>query len=93
MDAPDLQTLLSGTFTVVAVAAVAVAAVLGLLIGACVLLGFPKLRASGPRTRVVRSLDEAVGQPEAYFGPEVPRGPIDQLRTPELLESAARKTS
>jgi hypothetical protein len=90
MNAPDVQTLLFGTLLGVVVASVAV---LGLLIGVCVLFGFPKLRASGPRTRVVRSLDEAVGQPEAYFGPEVPRGTIDQLRTPELLELAARKTS
>jgi len=90
MDAPDVQSLLFGTLLGVVVASVAV---LGLLIGVCVVFGLPKLRASGPRTRVVRSLDEAVGQPEAYFGPDVPRGPIDQLRTPELLELAARKTS
>jgi len=90
MDAPDVLSLLFGTVLGVVVAS---AAVLGLLIGTCVMLGFPKLRRSGPRTRVVRSLDEAVGHPEAYFGPEVPRGPIDQLRTPELLESAARKSS
>ena len=90
MNPPDVQSLLFGTLLGIVVASVAV---LGLLIGVCVVFGFPKLRASGPRTRVVRSLDEAVGQPEAYFGPNVPRGPIDQLRTPELLELAARKTS
>ena len=90
MGDPGVSTLLFGTLVGLAVASVAV---LGLLIGVCVVFGFPKLRASGPRTRVVRSLDEAVGHPEAYFGPEVPRGPIDQLRTPELLESAARKSS
>jgi len=90
MDVPDVQSLLFGTLLGLVVAAVAV---LGLLIGVCVVFGLPKLRASGPRTRVVRSLDEAVGEPEAYLGPTVPRGRIDQLRTPELLESAARKTS
>jgi len=90
MSGAEVQTLLFGTVAGIVVASIAV---LGLLVGVCVVFGLPKLRASGPRSRVVRSLDEAVGAPEAYFGPEVPRGPIDQLRTPELLELAARKTS
>jgi hypothetical protein len=89
MTAPDVQALVFGT---VLGLVVAVVAVLALLVGVCVVFGFRKLRPSGPRTRVVRSLDEAVGSQAAYLGPEAPRGVIDQLRTPELRESAARKT-
>jgi len=70
-----------------------VAVVLGLLIGVCVALGLPKLRSSGRRTRVVRGLDELMGRPEVYLPPDAPRGPVDQLRTPELLESTARKSA
>jgi hypothetical protein len=51
-----------------------------------------KLRPSGRTTRVIRSLDEAVGRQERYLAPSAPRGRVDQLRTPELLESAARKS-
>ena len=90
MSATDLQNLLSGTLIGVVAGAVAV---LGLLIGVCVLLDLPKLRRSGPRTRVVRSLDEALGRAVPYLTPAQARGPIDQLRTPELLEAAARKSS
>ena len=60
-------------------------------IGFSVLLNLPKLRPSGRHTRVVRSLDEALGRPETYLPPDAPRGPADQLRTPELLEAQARK--
>lgn len=86
---PDVWTLTVGTIEGVSVAAVFV---LGLLIGFCVLLGLAKLRPSGRNTMVVRSLDEALGRPETYLPPSAPRGTIDQLRTPELLESAARKS-
>ena len=66
---------------------------LALFIGFCVLLNLPKLRPSGRGSRVVRSLDEALGQPQTYLPPEAPRGPADQLRTPELLEAQSRKTA
>ena len=89
MSATDAAALLLGTLQGVTVGAVAV---LGLLVGVCVLFGLSKLRPSGPRTRVVRSLDEAIGRAEAYLPPDAPRGPVDQLRTPELLEAAVRKT-
>jgi hypothetical protein len=45
-----------------------------LLAGFCTLLGLPKLRASGGRSRVVRSLDEALGRPQAYLPPDAPVG-------------------
>jgi hypothetical protein len=66
---------------------------LALFIGFCVLLNLPKLRPSGRHSRTVRSLDEAVGGPQTYLSPDAPRGPADQLRTPELLEAQARKSA
>jgi hypothetical protein len=65
---------------------------LALLIGFCVALGFSKLRKSGAKTLTVRSLDETLGQTQVYLPPSAPRGPADQLATPELLEVAARKS-
>ena len=65
---------------------------LALLIGFSVVLGFSKLRKSGSKTLTVRSLDEAFGRTQEYLPPNAPRGPADQLATPELLEVAARKS-
>jgi hypothetical protein len=68
--------------------------VLALFLGFCIILGFPKLRpTTGRRSMVVKSLEEKVGQ-EAfvrYMPPDAPRGPIDVLKTPELLERSGRK--
>jgi hypothetical protein len=89
MSGTEFQNLVFGTLEGVVVGVVAV---LALLAGFIVLLGLPKLRPSGRRTRTVRSLDEAQGAGQAYLTPDQPRGIIDQLRTPELLEAAARKT-
>ena len=54
---------------------------------------FPKAaRDDGPGSMVVKSLEEKVGQ-EAfvrYMPPNAPRGPIDVLKTPELLERARK---
>jgi hypothetical protein len=63
-----------------------------LLIGFCVALGFSKLRKGGGKTLTVRSLDESLGHMAEYLPPTAPRGPADQLATPELLEVAARKS-
>jgi hypothetical protein len=60
--------------------------VLVLFVGFCVVFGFPKLRPSGRKTKVVRSLGELVGEPATFLPPDAPRGPADQLRTPELIE-------
>ena len=69
------------------------AVVLALFAGFCLLLNLPKLRRSRRGSRVVRSLDEALGEPQIYLSPDAPRGPADQLRTPELLEAQSRKTA
>jgi hypothetical protein len=65
---------------------------LALFIGFCVLLGLPKLRRASRKSLVIRSLDEVGGQPIAYLPPDAPRGPVDQLQTPELAEAKARKS-
>ena len=58
---------------------------LTLFIGFIVLAGFTKFRRT--RALVVRNLSDADGEP-GYLPPDAPRGPADQLRTPELLEQA-----
>ena len=67
--------------------------VLALFIGFCVVFGFTKTKkTAGGRAAVVKSLDERIShQPFIYFAPNSPRGPADQLKSPELLEAAARK--
>jgi len=63
--------------------------VLVLFLGFCIILGFPKLRPTvGRKSMVIKSLEEKVGQ-EAfvrYMPPDAPRGPINVLKTPELVE-------
>ena len=67
--------------------------VLALFIGFCVIVGFTKTKkTAGGAARVVKSLDERIThQPMVYFQPSDPRGPADQLHSPELVEAAARK--
>ena len=66
--------------------------VLALFIGFCVLVGFTKLKKTAGNTSVVKSLDETVShQPMIYLLHSAPRGPADQLKSPELVEAAARK--
>ena len=64
---------------------------LAIFVGFSVVMMWPKLRTSGGRSRVVRSLDEALGSTQTYLSPDAPRGRADQLRTPELLEAESRK--
>ena len=63
---------------VVEALAVSIAVLVGLIVGFCTIFVFPKLRRRAGET---------------YFTPDVPHGPVDQLRTPELLESKARKSA
>jgi hypothetical protein len=67
--------------------------VLFLFIGFCVVVGFTKTKkTAGGGASVVKSLDERIShRPFVYFAPGAPRGPADQLKSPELLEAAARK--
>jgi hypothetical protein len=66
---------------------------LALFVGFCVLFNFPKLRRSGRHSRTVRSLDEALGRPQQFLPPDAPRGRVDQLCTPELLEARSRNSA
>jgi len=67
--------------------------VLALFIGFCVIVGFTKTKkTAGGSANVVKSLDERIShKPFVYFAPGAPRGPADQLKSPELIEAAARK--
>jgi len=65
---------------------------LALFIGFCIVVGLLKLKTTAGNARVVKSLDEAVSRRAvAYLSPTAPRGPADQLHTPELVEAAGRK--
>ena len=68
--------------------------VLVLFIGFCVVVGFTKTKkTAGDNAPVVKSLDERIThQPMAYLAPSAPRGPADQLKAPELLEAAPRRS-
>lgn len=85
----EIPTLALDTVIAITVAAVFLIA---LIVGFSVVLNFPKLRKSGGKTLTVRSLDERLGRTTEYLPPTAPRGPADQLATPELLELAARKS-
>lgn len=92
MTPAELQSLIIGTIQGLGVGVVFL---LAAFIGFCVLAGFLKLRPTGRHTLVVRSLDELVGQAghARDLPPDATLGRVDQLRSPELLEAAARKSS
>lgn len=67
--------------------------ILALFIGFCVVLGFTKTKkTAGGSATVIKSLDEVLSrQAMVYLPPTAPHGPADQLRSPDLLEAAARR--
>jgi hypothetical protein len=84
----DVVNLVVGTLTGILSST---AFVLALFLGFCIILGFPKLRpTTGRRSMVVKNLEERVGQQSfaRYLSPSAPHGPVDVLKTPELLEHA-----
>jgi hypothetical protein len=85
--APEIMEIVIGALTGLGASTVFL---LALFIGFCVLLGIPKLRSTSRKTLVIRNLDDLDGQVN-YFSPTTPRGPVDQLASPELLEQANRK--
>jgi hypothetical protein len=89
---PEVQNLVFGVLSGLVASTIFL---LALFIGFCILFGFPKLRSTRKGSMVNKSLDELVGQDRyaRYLPPDAPRGPADQLRTPELLEAGARKSS
>jgi len=91
MSAADVQSLVLGALQGLASSTVFV---LVLFIGFCVVVGFTKLKKTTGQagTMVIKSLDETIShQSMRYLSPTAPRGPADQLHSPELLEAAARK--
>jgi hypothetical protein len=86
---PEIPALAVDTVVAITVSSVFL---LALLVGFSVVFGFPKLRRSGAGTLTVRSLDESLGGTATFLPPTAPRGPADQLDTPELKEGAARKS-
>jgi hypothetical protein len=74
--ASDVLNLLG---SVVQGAGVSAVFLLVLFIGISVVVGYVKLRPSGPSSLTVRSLDEALGDPVKYLAPDSPRGTADQL--------------
>lgn len=87
MSGSEIQDLLVGVLQGIGVSSTFL---LVLFIGFCVLVGFTKHRETSG-ARVVRNLDDRLGEALHYLPPDAPRGPVDQLRSPELLEQAARK--
>ena len=87
MSGNDLLQIVIGTLQGLASSTVFI---LLLFIGFCVLVGFTKMKKTAGNTSVVKSLDETVThQPMVYLSPTAPRGPADQLHSPELTERAA----
>jgi hypothetical protein len=63
--------------------------ILALFIGFCVLVGFTKTKKTAGSAMVVKSLDETLSHRAfEYLGPTAPRGPVDQLRSPEIVEKS-----
>lgn len=87
----EIQQLLFGTLQGLGASTVFV---LVLFIGFCVVFGFTKtMKTAGGTARVVKSLDERIThQPMVYLLPTAPHGPADQLKAPELVEAAARRS-
>ena len=56
-----------------------------------IVAGFTKFRRTGRDSLVARDLSEQMGGVLQYLPPDAPRGPVNQLRTPELLEQVGRK--
>jgi len=89
MNPADIQSLVVGVVQGIASSTVFI---LALMIGFCVVFGFTKLKKTAGHVMVIKSLDEQMtGKPVEYLQPGDPRGPADQLHSPELLEAAARK--
>ena len=85
MSPNDVQQIAIGTLQGIGASTVFV---LVLFIGFCVIVGFTKTKkTAGGGAMVVKSLDERISHKAfEYLPPGAPRGPADQLKSPELNE-------
>ncbi|MEE2638881.1 MAG: hypothetical protein VYE68_16800 [Acidobacteriota bacterium] len=88
MTTTDIQSLVLGVLQGLGFSTVFLLAV---FIGFCVLVGFTKTKRITKVSPVVRSLDDRLGSGARFLTPDAPRGPADQLKTPELLEQSGRQ--
>ena len=98
---PDIETLAAGAIQAVIGLVVSTGFLLALFVGFCVVAGFSKFRKVGRDSLVHRNLSDKMDQMDGsdqtnggrfdYLSPNAPRGQVDQLCTPELLEQAGRK--
>ena len=65
--------------------AVSTGFLLALFVGFLVVVGFTKFRRKH-NSLVVRDLSDRIDGEFNFLPPDAPRGPADQLQTPELLE-------
>lgn len=72
--------------------AVSTGFLLALFVGFLVVAGLSKHSGRTPQSAVVRNIYERLGTRADYLPPTAPRGPVDQLRTPELNEQNARNS-
>ena len=71
--------------------AVSTGFLLALFVGFLVIAGFSKHRGRSSGSAIVRNIAERLGTRAPYLPPGAPRGPADQLRTPELVEQSDAK--
>lgn len=85
MSLSDLQTIVVGTLSGLLAST---GFLLAMFIGFLVIAGFSKFRWRERNSMIVRNLSERMGNKSRYLSPTAPRGPADQLQTPELLEQS-----
>ena len=90
MTPSEIQSLVIGVLTGLGMSTVFLIAVFVVF---CVLVGRTKHRKISKTSLVVRSLDDRLGSGARYLSSDVPRGPANQLKTPELLEQSGRQVS
>ena len=89
MNSPDVLSLVLGVLQGLGMSTVFL---LTVFVGFSVIVGFTKLRVINRDSAVVRSLEDRMGGAR-FLSPQAPRGPADQLKTPELLEQSGRQDS
>ena len=87
-----LQELIPAAIDLLVRLGASTAFLLALFVTFCLVAGLPKLRKGVRGSKVVRSLGERLDGQTKYLPPDAPRGPADQLRTPELLEQSGQKS-